>query len=123
MLPSFLRFTPSTMAVIAAFYADVGFGFVGPAAPTPFRRQTPMFKHQLFVSSIPCTPDGCDALVTDMSLKTLLPLNFEDDIQHLVDIEHSDYALENEFSVQHHCSIQDTVGESVGFVCTVKKEK
>ena len=125
-MPSFLHFKPSTtnvaaLAVGIIFCIDVSLGFVGPT--TAFHRQkTPRFKHELFVSSIPCTPYGCDALLPDMSLKTLAPLNFENDIQDLIDMERPYYALENEFSVQHHCSMRDAVGESVGFVCTVKKE-
>eukprot|EP00804_Cyclotella_cryptica_P028010 CCRYP_003869-RA/>CCRYP_003869-RA protein AED:0.19 eAED:0.44 QI:497/0.5/0.66/1/1/1/3/0/486 len=47
---------------------------------------------------------------------TLVPLNFDDDIKKLIDIEKPYYALKNEHSVI------DSTGESVGFVCTFRRE-
>ncbi|KAL3801819.1 hypothetical protein HJC23_001215 [Cyclotella cryptica] len=47
---------------------------------------------------------------------TLVPLNFDNDIKKLIDIEKPYYALKNEHSVI------DSTGESVGFVCTFRRE-
>jgi len=54
---------------------------------------------------------------TTVESLTLVPLNFEDDIKKLIDIETPYYALKNEHSI-----IDESTGESVGFVCTVRRE-
>lgn len=58
-----------------------------------------------------------DAVDTATKTESLSPLNFEVDIESFLDVARPYYALKNE-----HAIVDDSTGETVGFVCTVRGE-
>ena len=136
---SFLRSRPSAVTCVTTatvwimFCVDVGLSFIA----NPAHRKPHRVKHQLFVSSLPreLVAVGDNATHFDWfpafedsstyhdpsppagALRTLVPLNFEEDIRRNIDIDRPYYALQNERSIN-----DVTTGESEGFFCTVKRE-
>lgn len=61
--------------------------------------------------------DPRDPNVDSLNGLTLIPLNYETDIEPFIDTTRPYYALNNEHSI-----VDSQTGKSVGFVCTVKRE-